>query len=342
MASELPPLPPLAVEDTFDEIVRTAGGCRVTDLLPKQITFDNADYYFESEQVIAELKEIHYDANVDPELRKRISAVYNRHAESGAVPLAYGRLPIRIDLLPDEPRREIFDLFKRKLQGPVKKAAAQIKETQHQFNLRNPHGVLILVNEGSTFLSPETAFFMLHHLLNGQYSSIDHVLYCSINVGLHFPGGPPHGSLFWSDAAVEGRREVDRGLLHRLAAYFRRVCDDRRGITAPFFTIEREDERLIRAARFETPANADEYAFFVRRGGFYESPKLGYKYYCERAENGEATLWLLESYQHGKLIQAQFAQKLIYANQDRYREITDRTEIQRLTAMLRQLKRVAS
>lgn len=61
---------------------------------------------------------------------------------------------------------------------------------------------------------------------------------------------------------------------------------------------------------------------------FYISPSLGFSYYCKDITDGLATMILVESYQHGRLIQAVLTQKVEY--QAYYLEITDEDEIKRL------------
>lgn len=63
-------------------------------------------------------------------------------------------------------------------------------------------------------------------------------------------------------------------------------------------------------------------------GRFYISPSLGFSYYCKDITDGLATLIMVESYQHGRLIQVVFTQKVEYQNY--YLEITDEDEIKRL------------
>ncbi len=121
--------------------------------------------------------------------------------------------------------------------------------------------------------------------------------------------------------------------------HYRTTLDRRRGITAPLIKIPNGAKNPIRSVSFESAAKEDAYDFFVRRGRFYEGRKSGFKYYCQDAGDGDAVLYLVESYQHGHLVQALFRQKLIHANQDSYREITDRQEISRLKYIVERLKR---
>lgn len=52
------PHKPIPVEATFDEFVRLQGGKKLSDFLPPNPQFQNADYLFEAEGIVAELKEI--------------------------------------------------------------------------------------------------------------------------------------------------------------------------------------------------------------------------------------------------------------------------------------------
>ncbi len=63
-------------------------------------------------------------------------------------------------------------------------------------------------------------------------------------------------------------------------------------------------------------------------GRFYANPNLGFNYYCEEIENTTATLFLVESYQHGNLIQGRYRQDVKYQHQ--YVPVSDTTEEHRL------------
>lgn len=71
-------------------------------------------------------------------------------------------------------------------------------------------------------------------------------------------------------------------------------------------------------------------------GRFYEQPQLAMYYFCEDVEADLAHLYLVESFQHGQLIQAEFTVKTEYAN--RYVPISDKAVIQRLQRRLDRLK----
>ncbi len=161
------PIPYLPVESAFDEITHLAGGCRVDSLFDGKTGWENADYFFERIAFVAELKEITYEASTDKVLRERLSKIYRQHADRDDMPIVFSTAPIRIDFLPEDCRREMILPFKRKLEGCVKKAACQIKETKVRLKVNGAKGLLILVNEASTFLRPDLTFYFLYHILMG-------------------------------------------------------------------------------------------------------------------------------------------------------------------------------
>jgi Restriction endonuclease len=75
----------------------------------------------------------------------------------------------------------------------------------------------------------------------------------------------------------------------------------------------------------------------LQAGRFYTQPQIKFYYYCEWTTETEARLDLIESYQHGILVSAEFAVRLPDAN-PYYIEITDDAEIDRLQRMLERFR----
>ncbi len=71
-------------------------------------------------------------------------------------------------------------------------------------------------------------------------------------------------------------------------------------------------------------------------GQFYEQPQLAMYYFCDSVKDDLAHLYLVESFQLGRLIQAEFTVKIEYAN--RYVPTSDEAVIQRLQRRLDDLK----
>ena len=72
-------------------------------------------------------------------------------------------------------------------------------------------------------------------------------------------------------------------------------------------------------------------------GRFYTDPGLGFNYYCDRISGDLVHLTLVESYQVGNLVQAEFTAKVDKAKG--YVEIADKPTINRLEKMLARLRR---
>src|SRR4029077_2186948 len=71
-------------------------------------------------------------------------------------------------------------------------------------------------------------------------------------------------------------------------------------------------------------------------GVFYVDVHTEFCYFCNRVEGNLITLTMLEGYQHGRHLQATFS--VLRENAKSYVEITDKTEVARLKAMLRTLR----
>jgi hypothetical protein len=71
-------------------------------------------------------------------------------------------------------------------------------------------------------------------------------------------------------------------------------------------------------------------------GKFYEQPQLATYYYCDRINGNLATIYLVESFQHGRLIQAKMIVETKYANL--YVPVSDKVVIERLQHRLSRLR----
>lgn len=94
-------------------------------------------------------------------------------------------------------------------------------------------------------------------------------------------------------------------------------------------------ENVITKEQFIIPRKDIKIGFdtVLEEGKFYENPALEFCYYCERIAADLATIFLVESYQHGDLCQGRFSQKLEHAKH--YVEINDKKEVARLKNIYR-------
>lgn len=330
------PRPCLLVEPIFDRVVSLSGGQRIDATLDESPSWENADYVFREANVIAELKELQTDVNADRDLSERIGEIHYKHRERLGV--LHGRQSVRIDLLPDDIRNEMIVPFQRRIEGPIKKAAKQIKETRAQLAMPDACGLLIIVNDASTFLNPQLAHFFFSRILSKNHRSIDHLVYCSVNMLLHTDDAP-EGGCFWWDSPIPGRRSPPAGFLERLCVNWKRAIDEAVGVPGYDKHLAPEPPESLSMKFLPLPHGGRDSNFFVRPGRFYKDSALGFRYYCEGVSGGTARMLLVESYQQGKLLQAEFDQKLIYATRETYHEIVDDKEITRLKVMLKRMRR---
>jgi hypothetical protein len=75
-------------EALMDQAVRAAGGCCVRDLVGPNPCFENADYLFQGDNIVAEFKSLEKDFLSDRTVSEKIHILYNRWVQEGKdVPL---------------------------------------------------------------------------------------------------------------------------------------------------------------------------------------------------------------------------------------------------------------
>ena len=74
----------------------------------------------------------------------------------------------------------------------------------------------------------------------------------------------------------------------------------------------------------------------LAEGKFYELPQFAEYYYCDSIKDGVADIYLIESFQHGQLVQAHLKMKIQYANH--YVPVSDQAAIRRLSRRLSHIK----
>ena len=76
---------------------------------------------------------------------------------------------------------EFVRLFRPPLSRTLKKANRQLRDTKTHFDISSETGVLILVNDGFTAISPEFVIALASDLLVNSYSSISCCIYLTVN-----------------------------------------------------------------------------------------------------------------------------------------------------------------
>jgi hypothetical protein len=335
------PYPYLPAEEVFDRIVASVGGYRVDSFLDGTPDWDNADYLLDNGFVIAELKELKADPLNDRETQERLSAMYSGWVQRGLVEPSYGKVLIQTDRLPETCQEEFFQLFKRRLEGPIAKASSQIRETKQRLGNSVSKGLLILVNEGNTMLRPDVAAFLLSRILNKQHTSINQVIFCTVNLPITGSDIPDQGRL-WIPMSTD-RPKVDAQLLQRMQVAWQRTIDEAIGLgPQPIINMD-VIQNPLESFTYEANDIRLQESSFVKAGKYYSCKTTERKYYCDAVDQGLATMYLVESYTpNGDLIQAEFTQRLIWATKFQYEQIFDESEKKRLKKMMKKLRRIQS
>jgi len=178
---------PILIESSFSEFVRKFGGRVLNDELGNNPTFQNADYVFDREKVVAELKCLEEDKLSDPEYLGKIEAILEKWKSLNLVesePLE----TIWLDKLPQECAEELFCFASQAIARVVKKANVQIRDTKESLQLTNYVGLLLIANDGNFALPPNIIDKILKYVLAKKFSSIDYYVLFSVNMVTAIPG----------------------------------------------------------------------------------------------------------------------------------------------------------
>lgn len=193
------PHKPIPVEATFDEFVRLQGGKKLSDFLPPNPQFQNADYLFETEGIVAELKEITTEFHKSNKHTAELYEVYCELEKDGLIcwdDVIAGNFP-------QEFRFRQLRLFRPPIQRILKKANRQIKDTKKALQRENDLGLLFIVNDSFTAISPFSVKALIADTLVHSYKSIDGFVYLTVNSCVSLPSSE-YAVLLWSASYADG------------------------------------------------------------------------------------------------------------------------------------------
>lgn len=254
MATPQPQPPRIDIETEFATCVRKIGGEVLADRLGASPPFKNADYLFNTDNVVAELKCLQRDTRTEPTFKERVQAMHVRWHQEGKVHLPSGKVRVNSRTLPDECQAELSDLLTSRLKNVVQKANDQIKSTKEHLALPEAKGLLLLANDGDMIFQLDVVLHTLHRVLHGKYRQISSVVYFTGNDPVMCPG-VPLPALIWMPLAISDRPNqvrpgVDEPFIEKLAAgWFNRQATIR---GAPTLVARRGDDppEIIERVRF--------------------------------------------------------------------------------------------
>jgi len=171
--------------------------------------FANADYWFPEFQVVAELKCLTEDLSKKEDFNKQVAQLHASWVRKRLLPnMGETKTKLNFRAIPPQCAREFLNLVKKKLESSViRKANRQIRETKAYMQAPSAQGLLLIVNDGNFMFSPGVMTHMLARMMRGQYSSINSVIYFSVNEAVSIPG-VKMPSLFWFDCILPKRQPV--------------------------------------------------------------------------------------------------------------------------------------
>lgn len=179
------------VEQLVTDFIRSVGGKTVVEYLGSQPKFKNADYYFEAENVIAELKCLEKDIFSDSDFERNERLIDKWLAEGmlkkiDLIPIFMGKKAI-----PEECLADIYKLTKETFQTILKKAHKQLAATKEAIGNDKTYKILLLCNDGNYFLNTDQIILLVHSMLYERQDimNIDCTIYFTVNqISMFHPG----------------------------------------------------------------------------------------------------------------------------------------------------------
>jgi hypothetical protein len=152
------------IEAFITEFVKSIGGKTVIETVDKQPDFNNADFIFEKENILIELKCLEKDLFSDKDFERNERLIDKWLSEGklrkvDMIPMMLGKKQ-----LPKECQMELLLLCRNTLQTIIKKGNRQLRETRKQIGNEKTEKVLFICNDGNYFLSDILAFDLINHI----------------------------------------------------------------------------------------------------------------------------------------------------------------------------------
>ena len=187
----------IPVEEHWQKFVRIVGGAVLEDVLPQPRSFENADFLFMQDQIVAELKEIETEFSHSAAFGKGLHELMQKLKQKE--PDWRPDFEVEEMPIPGWFRAEFVRIFRPPLSRVLKKANRQIRDTKEHFGIQGPNGILLLVNDGFRSVSPALIRSQVSELLQHSYSSIDCCIYMTVNRYVEV-GGSREPKLLWLPA----------------------------------------------------------------------------------------------------------------------------------------------
>jgi hypothetical protein len=249
----LPPPPRLFIEHEWNCFIKTVGGKLVSEVIAtKNPSFANADYVFEKDNVIAELKCLKENKDADANQRSQIAALFKQYAGRGLIPHFWGVRAINSIDCPADLQKKLYRILARPIRQQIKKANRQIRETRCALGMRDAHGLLLLANDGNFRLEPGQLMYTIDTAIGQQFSAIDTIIVFTVNMSASLTPAMhtlPRYANVWIPAPRIGHPEMPDDFLNRLSHGWVSHVSQRLHQAIPVF--EGLDHSLLEQLRYD-------------------------------------------------------------------------------------------
>jgi hypothetical protein len=182
--------PPINVEDELAAAIVPIGGFRVTDRLGRVPGHENADFFFPSANVIAELKCLDEDKINDDKIINKASDLYIEELNKGRAPsIVFGTVNMTTRGFSAEFTEKIAALYQIPIERQVRKAERQIAVTKQALSCMDAGGLLMVANNNHSALDPWHACCLVGAIMKKpEFLSINSAVLFAGKLGAVLPG----------------------------------------------------------------------------------------------------------------------------------------------------------
>lgn len=183
-------IPHFNVEDQLATAFASVGGVRVSDLLGRAPGHDNADFFFDAANVVAELKCLDEDKIHDDRIIEKASSLYLEELRAGRTKdVVIGESYMTTGGHSADFTAKIAALYRVPIERQVRKAEKQIFETKRALRRTDAVGLLLLANNNHTALDPWHAWYLINKIMKkSEYPNINAAVLFAGNLGASLPG----------------------------------------------------------------------------------------------------------------------------------------------------------
>lgn len=235
------------IEGEFNKVIKDIGGDLVINRLPQESpNFENADYVFEKENVIIELKILQKNYSEDEETQKKIQAKFDKWMNESKRAFYGKSMVVQSDALPKKLQWELSRIYSEPVRRAIKKANRQIRETKKHLKMHEALGMVLIVNDGNYSLKPEHFAFAAHQSLTADFSSIHGASLVTVNMNAIKSGSHAVHKLWFYYERNSLVKINPRFLLHLRNAWIKNYCH----ITGESFPVLKEEMKDISSLKF--------------------------------------------------------------------------------------------